>query len=429
MDEKQISLMKKSLHTAADQLKANARNDRAFSSCVNSILKTMRQDHADLSALNESEISNLIRFYRSLVSQATAFADQINVLPLTNEERSLVESLQREANNFERLLTKERDDIERLRDVIARISADLDVAKSTNRILADDLEGLQEAYEAEKAKEKNYRDDLKRYSSDVTERLKIENQKLSDQVARLQMAYDQENAKKDELQKQLDDLNARIAEQPTALRALEDAYTALSEKLRRIQNAQTECSKERQQELQKQIDDLEPQVDALRKEYAAIQENLSRVNEACTLQMEDTAAAEEALLERMNSAVDDLKTHSASLADRLRSAIDRCTEFEKNLKLCRSEYDRYHNWMNSEVPVLEAMRIKAGLSEQEYANLYATMNPAQCETVQLLMQRTEENLRQIDRILSVGMEAVSQDQRTTQTRAELGDSVPAARTV
>ncbi len=435
MDEKQVNLIRKALHDTAGQLKPGAGSGKAVRNSVLSLIRTEEQSRQALSSMSEAELAELLKFNRRLVDIANRFLGDVMELPLTSEQAGQAEQLQQRIQGAQADLDAGRSELARLNRDLAKVSADCAVQTAAIEATRKEVEEKKGAYAKLQATETALKDQLASYSDEVIQAQKDQNDELARTIAAQQgklrelegqfRALDEQRAEEQKKitaqQEKLEALQKQVDAQPEELRRLEEDYTALDEKLARIQTAAEECSEEKQAELREQIDDLEPVVNALVEKHGELTEALKVLNESRESELAETAAAEEELLSTMNAAVDALQEHCGDLAEKLRTAMARSEQFEENLKLCRDNYDRYHNWFRSDAPVLTAMCERAGLSDKEYQTLYETLDPARCDLIRTLMEETEERLRQLDQILSGAVSAAQQDQDDTRYRAEVGE--------
>ncbi len=435
MDEKQVNLIRKALHDTAGQLKPGEGSGKAVRNSVLSLIRTEAQSRQALSSMSEAELTELLKYNRRLVDIANRFLGEVMELPLTPEQAEQADQLQQRIQSAQADLDAGRSELARLNRDLAKASAECAVQNAAIEATGKQVQEKKDAYELLKQTETALQDQLAAYSDEVIQAQDEKNSELARTIASQQgrlrelegqfRVLDGQRAEEQKKitaqQEKLEALQKQVDAQPEELRALEEDYTALDAKLARIQTAAEECSEEKQAELREQIDGLEPVVAALVEKHGELTAALKALNESRESELAETAAAEEELLASMNAAVDALQEHCESLAEKLRTAMARSEQFEESLKLCRDNYDRYHNWFRSDAPVLTAMCERAGLSEKEYQTLYETLDPARCDLIRTLMTETEEHLRQLDQILNGAVSAAQQDQDDTRYRAEVGE--------
>ena len=268
---------------------------------------------------------------------------------------------------------------------------------------------------------------MKKCSPENLEKIRMENERLAMEFAKQEENKNRLETEQFGLNDQVEGLKKEINAFSEENQKLADSITALKNKLALLNNLEAECSEEHRAELEKEVADLQPKVEKLETSYKAVQKELESLRAIHDRQLANNTEAEEQFVEVFRETLDSLEGHTESLASKLQSAKERCTRFETNLNACQDEYRRYHAWMSSLVPVIDAMSEKAGLSQLEYENLYATLDPTQCESLHLLSEQIRSNLQRLDAILAAGMNAARTDQAITQKRAE--ESEEAAKSV
>ena len=429
MDQNKVDQLKNQLHAAADQLLPGKEGRKTLCRYILTMLNMIKPDAAEFESASAEDFADLARFYTSLLQRVSGFAAASASRPLTEQEQMQIDDLNDQIRSLEGQIDRAKAENARLKAERAKKDGDLRIQAAKNLIEQQKVEEEEAKLQEALLTYANLQQRMQNCTPQIIAKQKQDNDVLALQVAqgeadqtRCEEEHASLNGRLQELQDSITALQGEINAMPEDLRLREMEYTRLQEQRTRIANAITECSDERQAALREEISALEPQAKALKEAFDEIQAQHARLIGERDKQLQDNAQAEQDLLNVFNEVISKLDVHSADLAARLREAMTRADRFEENLALCRNHYERYRGWLDSLVPVLEAMRQKAGLSQPEYDLLYSEMNPNALETVQTLLSQIREGLTRLDEITSTGAQAAGSDQQRTQTRAEQGES-------
>ncbi len=425
MEESQAKTIRDQLTSFAEKINSQPNGETNLYFCMYYLSDAVGRHQIDITALSEDEFRVFFTGYKKMAVQITQFLQQAQHRPMTDKQKEVFDQLNAEIGELTTQIEDERQELTQLKQKRAEEDANLAIQRAQNKLENDNLIKARENLINEQEIETQLKQDLQQVTPEIIEKQRQENDQLAIQVAtqsanlnRLKGAYRSAYAKLKSIDENCTKWNQKIEQMPEKQRKREEAFSKLEKRLWRIQNIEEECSEEKKQALETEIAERGPKANQLKTEFDAVKEQHSQIEAAYQNQLANNKEAEKQLLDVLNAAIDALEIHSGSLAQRLRDAMARCKQFEDNLQLCRNEYTRYHVWMESQVPALEAMSAKAGLSEQEYEALYATMDPGKCKTIQDLQGKAEEALRQLDEILTQGMNAAELDEKVTRKRAE-----------
>lgn len=441
MDAKQIEMIKGILHNLADQLQPGDDSEKTLRSALTSLLLSEEKSRRPLASLKPEEQEELRKYNKRLIDVADRFLAQYLLLPLTPEQQKTEQQLRERLDRSQAELDAERQlllelqaKLTELRAQMGQISADCKVQAASNERLLAQCSALREEFQKIKAENDALQAELAQYSDAARKEREAENTELAGKVADKKSEFEALDDQKESLLRQLEEANARLNKQkgentqiqseidaePEELKRLEAEHTALSERLKRIRNAAEECSEERLAALKAEIDELRPKVDALKAQYAEVTKAHETLTAAYQTRLEETSAAEDALLKSMEEAIDVLQAHCESLAAKLRAAESRASQFEESRQYVRENYDRYSSWLQSDVPALQALCSRAGLSSREYAQLYETLDLQGLESLRTLQTEIEARLQQLDAFISDGSAAAQRDQENNRSIAEYG---------
>ena len=428
MDENRTGMLKEQLRAAADHLQPGAEGEKTLRTYLLAMLNLTEKSETEIINADGGDNDESTRFYSVLLRSVRQFAEASAKRPLTPQQQSALDAMREEIRRLTDRLAGETAEHERLLAEQAKADADLRVQQQINERERALTEEKKQELEQETRTYATLLLEQEKYTPEIIAAQRQKNNALADQIAedrlvlqRLQQEETTLAAQRDKLQDDIASVRTTIDAMPEERRALEKAYTDLQAQRQRIENALTECSEEKQAALRQEIETLRPQAEKLQAAYAVIREETENLRTSYTGQLEDNAQAEQALLDAVNGAIDKVETHAADLAERLRAAKRRADVFEENLALCKNDYDRYHGWLSTLAPAVEALSQKAGLSETEYRRLYETMDPHSLEAVQALLQQIEDGLQRLDSLVAGGAGAAASDQKRTQMRAEQGE--------
>ena len=416
MDEKTAKSLKTQLQAAASQIDSQAGSERAVLSAMQLLADATSK--FDYSQMSDLDFQVMLRTQQKTLTSVGQFAQQLQNRPLTEKQEAEIARLKKDVGELNRQLDGETKASKDLNDELVKIQSSLRIQQSRNIRDQEKLAGAQIELQRAEQEKALLEESLKKCSPENLEKIRMENERLAMEFAKQEENKNRLETEQSGLNDQLEDLKKEINAFSEENQKLADSITALRNKLALLNNLEAECSEEHRAELEKEVADLQPKVEKLETSYKAVQKELESLRAIHDRQLADNTEAEEQFVEVFRETLDSLEGHTESLASKLQSAKERCTRFETNLNACQDEYRRYHAWMSSLVPVIDAMSEKAGLSQLEYENLYATLDPTQCESLHLLSEQIRSNLQRLDAILAAGMNAARTDQAITQKRAE-----------
>ena len=416
MDEKTAKSLKTQLQAAASQIDSQAGSERAVLSAMQLLADATSK--FDYSQMSDLDFQVMLRTQQKTLTSVGQFAQQLQNRPLTEKQEAEIARLKKDVGELNRQLDGETKASKDLNDELVKIQSSLRIQQSRNIRDQEKLAGAQIELQRAEQEKALLEESLKKCSPENLEKIRMENERLAMEFAKQEENKNRLETEQSGLNDQLEDLKKEISAFSEENQKLADSITALRNKLALLNNLEAECSEEHRAELEKEVADLQPKVEKLETSYKAVQKELESLRAIHDRQLADNTEAEEQFVEVFRETLDSLEGHTESLASKLQSAKERCTRFETNLNACQDEYRRYHAWMSSLVPVIDAMSEKAGLSQLEYENLYATLDPTQCESLHLLSEQIRSNLQRLDAILAAGMNAARTDQAITQKRAE-----------
>jgi len=416
MDEKTAKSLKTQLQAAASQIDSQAGSERAVLSAMQLLADATSK--FDFSQMSDLDFQVMLRTQQKTLASVGQFAQQLQNRPLTEKQEAEIVRLKKDVVELNRQLDGETKASKELNDELVKIQSSLRIQQSRNIRDQEKLAGAQIELQRAEQEKALLEESLKKCSPENLEKIRMENERLAMEFAKQEEKKNRLETEQSGLNEQLEDLKKEISAFSEENQQLADSITALRNKLALLNNLEAECSEEHRADLEKEVAELQPKVEKLETSYKAVQKELESLRTIHDRQLADNTEAEEQFVEVFRETLDSLEGHTESLASKLQSAKERCTRFETNLKACQDEYRRYHAWMSSLVPVIDAMSEKAGLSQLEYENLYATLDPTQCGSLHSLSEQIRSNLQQLDAILSAGMNAARTDQAITQKRAE-----------
>ena len=416
MDEKTAKSLKTQLQAAASQIDSQAGSERAVLSAMQLLADATSK--FDFSQMSDLDFQVMLRTQQKTLTSVGQFAQQLQNRPLTEKQEAEIARLKKDVGELNRQLDGETKASKDLNDKLVKIQSSLRIQQSRNIRDREKLVGAQIELQRAEQEKALLEESLKKCSPENLEKIRMENERLAMEFAKQEENKNRLETEQFGLNDQVEGLKKEINAFSEENQKLADSITALRNKLALLNNLEAECSEEHRAELEKEVADLQPKVEKLETSYKAVQKELESLRAIHDRQLANNTEAEEQFVEVFRETLDSLEGHTESLASKLQSAKERCTRFETNLNACQDEYRRYHAWMSSLVPVIDAMSEKAGLSQLEYENLYATLDPTQCESLHLLSEQIRSNLQRLDAILAAGMNAARTDQAITQKRAE-----------
>lgn len=427
MEQNLVQYLKTSLQSIADSLSEKSTPQTLYQSIL-SLMKPLDTVEPPVSAMTESDIQYRIRFYNSICTRMNKLAEQIAQRPASAKAQQQMDELRTLVNTLGSDLSGASAELQELQTRRDELTQQLANLRSEVLVAEQRVTTLQSDFEQQQLVNQSLHEKAAAYSVSRTTALQEENRELAQQVSEAERIFnDLQNTHK-RLQERLAEQEAanaalqhEIDSQPPVLIFLVDKHAELAQRLERLKNAEVECSAEKQQELQNEIDQLRPRVEKLKADHDAIRAEIDRLNESCSMQITANSKDEEEFFRLLTGCMERLQDSVSTSLEKLRAAQEEAELFRANIEECRRLRDHYSGWLTSIKPPLETMIEKLQLSPTENRQLYATFNPAQCDSVRQILNDVAANLEKLDQLLAAGMTGAMQDERETRLRSDTNE--------
>lgn len=395
------------LAQSAAQLPAEQLNTVLLDTCAY-LLEEAAGNRKSLDKMNPAERSELLDCYTLISEYVDGFAGDARKHLGIDATRSIHQNTMANLQILTKEKTRLENEIQITQKNIIHTTSDIGSLNSQVTKAETELSELNGIYTDLKTREAAC-------TPQIIDAQKLTNSILETQVQQQEQALEAARAENNALNSKLNQLNDAIAQIPDETKALMEEHDRLATKLSRLQTALVDCSYDRQKQLQDQIYALEPKARGLEEEYNKLKCIKESMDEAYIHYESQNQQFKTDILDKLEQHMDELNRLLPQHLNYLRQIKDRSCQMQEALQEAKQLRDGYRAWFDQNTTPLDAWIAVVG--EPEFVNLSQKLDLLERQRVQMLKKRIEDALGELDQLIKVCNDAISQDQSLVEEQA------------
>lgn len=395
------------LAQSAAQLPTEQLNTILLDTCAY-LLEEAAGNRKPLDGMNPAERSELFGCYTLISEYVDGFADDARKHLGIDATRSIHQNTMANLQILTGEKTRLENEIQNCRKDILQITTDIGNLNTQVTDAENELSDLNGIFTDLKTREAAC-------TPQIIDAQKLTNRILETQVQQQEQELDAARTENNALTGKLNELKGAIAGVPDEAKALMEEYDRLDTKLKRLQTATVDCSYDKQKQLQDQIYELEPKARGLEEEYNKLKCIKETMDEAYIHYESQNQQFKTDILEKIEQHMDELNRLLPQHLDSLRQIKDRSRQMQEALQEAKALRDGYRAWFDQDTTPLDAWISAVG--EPEFANLSQKLDLLERQRVQMLKKRIEDALKELDQLIKLCNDAISQDQSIVEEQA------------